>query len=494
MERCALLIAALGACGCGPSSDLRFDASPEVDALLCGAQRTCDGVCVQADSCDFSVTSVEPPNGPMNGGNFVTLRGHGFAAGLRVDLGDGRCVVRVVDAATVLIQPPPGPHQDVDVKVTLGGKTAVLPGGYRYASGVLGQTWEKKEMATPRGVYPGLALLQDGRMLVAGGAEDSTQVSLATADIYDPGTGTASPAANDMTVGRIEPAAVTLMNGKVLLVGDYSSATNQADLFDPKTSSFAPSASGTAVARKATIGVLLVDGRVLLVSRETPSAELYDPDLDRFTALAGAPAVADQYDQPWPVRLRDGRVLIVKGKGRTCSFFDPGNDSFTDGPAGPQAVIDPGSPREVGITVAADGRVFVVGGIVDPIFTPTSAIAVFDPASGAGFVPLPTPLAVPREAPGVTLLGNGQIIAMGGNTDPSPTRRSCSDTFQVSATVDVIDPAANSVTAFAPLPEANWTLSAATLIDGSLIAAGGTTCGGAVSYPYLYFMQGTPIL
>jgi hypothetical protein len=49
------------------------------------------------------------------------------------------------------------------------------------------------------------------------------------------------------------------------------------------------------------------------------------------------------------------------------------------------------------------------------------------------------------------------------------------------------------VTPFAALPNPNWTLGVATLLDGSLIAAGGTTCGGAVSYPYLYFIQGIPL-
>jgi hypothetical protein len=49
------------------------------------------------------------------------------------------------------------------------------------------------------------------------------------------------------------------------------------------------------------------------------------------------------------------------------------------------------------------------------------------------------------------------------------------------------------VSAFPALPEPNWTLSAAPLLDGSLIAVGGMTCGGAVAYPYLYFLKGTPV-
>jgi hypothetical protein len=466
-------------------------ASPDAG---CGALLECDDACVQAASCGFSVTSVAPATGAMNGGNFVTLHGHGFAAGMRVDLADGRAVVRVVDAQTALVQPPPGPQQAVDVTVTLSGATAVLPGGYQYVSGVLGTQWEKKQMATPRGAYPGLSLLQDGRMLIAGGTASAALTPLATADIYDPASGTASPAANTMSAGRIEPGAVTLMTGKALVLGNWANPSAVADLFDPSTNQFAQSSSKPITPRQATFAVLLVDGRVLVMSYDSPSAEIYDPATDTFSAVAGAPVITDSSDQPWPVRLRDGRVLVAKGNGRPCYFFDPDTDTFTATGPGPQMVFFPGSPREGSVTVSPDGRVFAVGGIVDPIYTPTPSIEVFDPKNAAtGFQPLSASLSQAREAPGVALLSNGQILAIGGNSSPSPQARSCAMTFSVTPTVDLIDPVAGAVSTFLALPDPNWTLSAATLADGSIIAAGGMTCGGAEAYPYLYFLQGTLI-
>jgi len=506
----------LTACGSGTSESFTGDAGSRPDSSSAGdgaadatssdgaaadapgeagcSTLVCDGVCVQAASCAFSVTSVSPTGGPMNAGNFVTVTGHGFAAGMHVQLGTGRAAVQIVNATTALIQPPPGPHQLVDVTVTLAGVTAVLPQGYRYESGSLGTMWEEKQLSTPRGVYPGLSLLQDGRMLISGGAANAAEVPLASAEIYDPATGMVSVAANSMSVARFEHAAVTMMSGKVLLAGNYGTATAVADLFDPTTNKFAPSASMLTTPRGATIGVLLVDGRVLLMSNSTPSAEIYDPVADKFSAVAGAPVLADNQDQPWPVRLLDGRVLVVKGSGRLCYLFDSDTNTFTTTGPGPQTVFIWNSPLENGVHVLPDGRVAVIGGNEDPIYTPVATVALFDPANAAaGFAPAPYMLTAPREAPGTALLRDGTVIVIGGVTAPSPMGRSCNTTFSVTSAVDVIDPIAASVTPFAMLPNPNWTLGVATLLDGSLIAAGGTTCGGAVSYPYLYFIQGIPL-
>lgn len=68
----------------------------------CGdaAQRCCDKVCVETADCALSVTSLTAANGFQNGGDFVTLHGNGFAAGMKVFIADGRAPVRVVLSST----------------------------------------------------------------------------------------------------------------------------------------------------------------------------------------------------------------------------------------------------------------------------------------------------------------------------------------------------------------------------------------------------------
>src|SRR5205807_1717302 len=106
---------------------------------------------------------------------------------------------------------------------------------------------------------PGLAVLQDGRVLVAGGTTvpDSIAEALATAEIYERGTDTVKPAANAMSTPRWQDAAVTLPDGRALVVGaacysDLSKCNGDprsADLFDPATSTFKPTAAPLVVGR-----------------------------------------------------------------------------------------------------------------------------------------------------------------------------------------------------------------------------------------------------
>ena len=68
--------------------------------IACGTgAQCCDSVCAKTASCSFAVTKVSPVSGWQNGGDYLTLEGHGFAAGMRVHIGDGRAPVRVIDLA-----------------------------------------------------------------------------------------------------------------------------------------------------------------------------------------------------------------------------------------------------------------------------------------------------------------------------------------------------------------------------------------------------------
>jgi hypothetical protein len=87
-----------------------------------------------------------------------------------------------------------------------------------------GQSTVTDHLADPRYIFC-LAVLADGRVLVAGGqhSNDPTDpnIKLSSAELIDPVTGKVSPAGS-MTTTRLSPAVVTLMDGRVLIVGGKS--------------------------------------------------------------------------------------------------------------------------------------------------------------------------------------------------------------------------------------------------------------------------------
>ena len=133
-------------------------------------------------------------------------------------------------------------------------------------------------------------LLPDGRVLVAGGSSEGNSKSTPSAEVYDPGSGSWT-ATGDMVARRVGGWTATLLtDGKVLMVGGFrrlggNGMRASAELFDPDTgtSTAAPNMDTPRANQTAT---LLPDGRVLVAggvseidgtARPLASAELYDP-------------------------------------------------------------------------------------------------------------------------------------------------------------------------------------------------------------------------
>ena len=77
---------------------------------------------------------VEPSEGRIRGGTTVKLRGSGFAEGARVALGSLEpSSVRFVTPSEIHITTPPGDRPGfLDVSVTVGGSTVMIPSGFEY--------------------------------------------------------------------------------------------------------------------------------------------------------------------------------------------------------------------------------------------------------------------------------------------------------------------------------------------------------------------------
>ena len=195
----------------------------------------------------------------------------------------------------------------------------------------------------------------------------ATMEMVATAELYDPKTGTFH-ATGSMTVPRDEASATRLEDGRVLIAGagdEGDQAVASADLYDPTTGKF--SATGSMyTARYGQNATLLPDGRILISGGTDgngglSSLETYDPAKGRFED-AGSTGT-----RLWPsvALLQDGRVLIVGGSPplnaksfnvvRECEFFDVATHKLS-----PAASIGiEGNAFVLDVVPLIDGRVLV---------------------------------------------------------------------------------------------------------------------------------------
>src|SRR6266568_2707248 len=229
-------------------------------------------------------------------------------------------------------------------------------------------------MATARH-YHTATLLDSGKVLVAGGVPASSAYTgtwLASAELYDPATGTWS-ATGSLATSRTDHTATLLPSGKVLVVGgstrDYTGdhVLASAELYDPATGTW--SATGSLVMAQAHWGdtaTLLDSGQVLIAGGHefdgtNDGAELYDPATGTWTRTGSLAA-----DEPiWHTAtlLNSGRVLVVGGWGAgalaSAELYDKNSGTWSDAGVLAQA------RRFHTATLLLTGHVLVAGGYND---------------------------------------------------------------------------------------------------------------------------------
>ncbi len=257
--------------------------------------------------------------------------------------------------------------------------------------------------------------LQDGRVLIAGGGV--CPITSATAEVYVPALGKWKPA-GILNTQRYHHTAVLLPGGKVLVAGGRAGEFDgdtlaSAELYDPATNTWSYTGSLN-TARAFHTMTLLPGGKVLVTGGSDASdgfitsAELYDPATGTWTAVA---AMGTGRSSHTATLLGNGKVLVTGGAGldvalsASAELYDPATDSWS-------ATGSMGSPRRWHTAnLLPDGRVLVAGGY-HPLTGIMTASELYDPATGTWSVT--AAMNVDRYKHTATLLDNGTVLAVGG--------------------------------------------------------------------------------
>ena len=477
--RAAALISVLGlVAGCGSSQAT----SATSDGRSTNASPSAAPLSTQTRSARPTTEPTTAPSSVASHWEAAGVMPTAMAEQHAVLLGDGRVLAVGNDVGTgaptaALWDPSTGSwHTTESLKkrrtqfavVSLADGLALVAGGlndtdqsysstYIYDPGRGHETWSKSGLLGTARTAPAAAVLPDGRVLVAGGYyhvkpsdgrnsdpkivlagydPDPTSfgprladvdppnvgAALATAELFDPAAGGWS-ATGAMTYARSGAAAVTLADGRVLVVGSGSAsvgvavdghALDSAEIFDPKTGRFS------------------LAGRLPKIDRRALEKQ----------GIKGANAVPDEdpdtTDSGRLIALNDGGAVLIGRAGwwkhvgditrsfrfdqRTNRWSEIGQTWIFVGEPGPARLETPGVRNLAGAMVARlpDGRVLVAGGSAA---TPNGSSLGSGAATGASaelydptldtWSPLPSMPDV-RAGGAAVVLEDGSVLLVGG--------------------------------------------------------------------------------
>jgi N-acetylneuraminic acid mutarotase len=316
-----------------------------------------------------------------------------------------------------------------DVFVVLASAELYDPStGTFSATGSMVGTYTATGIASAGGISGHTAtLLGNGKVLIAGGG--CVNGILATAELYDPATGTFT-VTGSMTVPRTNHTATLLPNGQVLIAGGENGTAGapavsfaSAEVYDPSTGTFAATGNMT-VPRVSFTTTLLPNGQVLMFggyygtyddSNSFGVADLYDPVARTFT-IAYSCLVQEMLDNTTTL-LGNGKVLIAGGYN-----VDTVPDTFlaSAGLCGPAVEVFTGTgnmtePRAYHTaTLLPNGMVLIAGGenVSSGAADYLASAEVYGPSTGT-FMATGN-MTVPRKSFTATLLLNGKVLVAGG--------------------------------------------------------------------------------
>lgn len=339
-------------------------------------------------------------------------------------------------------------------------------------------------MTTSRQLHTA-TLLPSGKVLVVGGLT-TAGTSLATAEVFDPWTGTWS-ATGSLTTARGGHTATLLPSGRVLVTGgqNENGGLTTSEAYDPKTGTW--SLAGPLIsARAGHTATLLLSGEILVAGgtdyRLIPlsTAELYDPVAGTWRTTSSLSTARYGHTA---TRLPSGKVLVAGGNGfggpeSRAEIYNPETGGWTE-----TRPLSTGRGAHTA-TLLPSGLVLVAGGAI-------SVSSVFSGWSGAGG---PSPeaigvipsselydpdtgqwsstgsLGMARCYHSATLLTSGKVLVAGGK-----------GTYAMEVSAELFDPATGSWSD-TELMSSGAQFHVATLLQaGSVLVTGGRTAGSTIT-------------
>ncbi len=377
-------------------------------------------------------------------------------------------IARMSAAAAVLPDGSPIFLGGIDNQGTSGGNYE--PSGEIYHAAT--QTFSVTGGLNALRVAYASTLLHDGRVLIAGGANQTSRLD--TAEVFDPKTGHFIPTSNNLDTQRVSLNAVTLSDGKVLITGGSGGTT--ADLFDPVTMKFSLTPGSMVAARSVATATLLRDGTVLIAGGIDPSsgdsldsAELYDPSTGTFSATSGK--MTSPRALHTATLLANGEVLLAGGSTSslfsgaldTAELYNPAAGTFT-------AVAHPMTSARASATanLLHNGQVLIAGGAIADGSSIASA-ELFDPKTGT-FTAANGAMSNARAFQSAVTLHDGRVMVAGGSV---VTLVGGALSTTSTDTVDFYNPASGTFTPGIPMLSSRDFFVATALKDGKVLIPGG---------------------
>jgi hypothetical protein len=296
-------------------------------------------------------------------------------------------------------------------------------------------------------------------------------------------TSSSSSSSNELITGRYDHTATRLLDGKVLVAGGYDAtgALYSSELYDPGTGMWI--ATGSLNTKRGDQTAVLLDSGLVLVmggvdginssSHDPVTAELYDPGTGMWTLTSSLITPRSYHSVTLllaaapPSTAR--RVMVVGGGNQTTRFlnsaeiYDPATATPTGtwtATTGPLAI----ARDSLTATLLNDGRVLVVGGNSDVGVLASAELynPVTDRWSGTGS------LAKGRSSHTATLLTTGpdagKVLVVGGSDSAGKDI----------ASAEIYDPGSGTWSPTGSLGIARYNHTATLMQNGQVMVIGGS--------------------